>query len=88
MEILYERAFYKDLANLADINIRNQTVTIIELLKKSEDLTKLQSIRKLTGYSNYYRIQIGDFRPGIKYHKQQNTFVRLLHRKEIYSFFL
>ncbi len=87
MKILYERTFYKDLSKLSDNNINNRIIALIELLKKSEDISKLPSIKKITGYSDYYRIRIGDYRLGIKYNNNQITLIRFLHRKEIYRTF-
>ena len=87
MKILYERTFYQDLSKLSDNNINNRIIALIELLKKSEDISKLPSIKKITGYSDYYRIRIGDYRLGIKYNNNQITLIRFLHRKEIYRTF-
>ena len=87
MEVIYERTFYKDLSKLSDNNINTRIIALLELLKKSEDISKLPSIKIITGYSDYYRIRIGDYRLGIKYNNHQITLIRFLHRKEIYRTF-
>ena len=42
---------------------------------------------KLSGYTDYYRIRIGEYRIGLKYSNKTITLVRFLHRKDIYKFF-
>lgn len=87
MQILYEKSFYKDIAKLTDKSINKKLLEIIQLLKKQNDIHRLNSIKKMSGYTNYYRIRIGDFRLGFKYDNGTITLIRLLHRKEIYKYF-
>lgn len=44
-------------------------------------------IKKIKGYDNYYRIRKGAHRIGIKLENSTITFVRVLHRNDVYKFF-
>jgi len=37
--------------------------------------------------SHYYRIRLGNYKMGITIIENQVTFIRFLHRKEIYKYF-
>ena len=50
-------------------------------------LDQVAGLKKLRGYSNAYRIRVGDYRVGFFSDGQKITFARVLHRKEIYRFF-
>jgi len=45
------------------------------------------NIKKLKGEGDYYRIRVGDYRIGMKVNDGVVSFVRILHRKEIYRYF-
>lgn len=46
-------------------------------------------VQKLTGYPDYYKIRFGDYRVGLQLDAatEQITFLRVLHRREIYRRF-
>ena len=50
-------------------------------------LRELSDIKILKGYSNRYRIRIGDYRIGIEVHGDMIEIVRVLHRREFYRYF-
>jgi mRNA interferase RelE/StbE len=87
MQILYEKSFYKDIAKISDKQLQIKLLELIELLKVKNSISDSIGIKKMSGYSDYYRIRIGDYRLGIKYRNNIITFIRLLHRKEIYKYF-
>lgn len=47
----------------------------------------MTNLKKLKGGGNYYRIRVGEYRIGIIVEGDAITFVRCLHRKEIYRYF-
>ncbi|HEY4721787.1 MAG TPA: type II toxin-antitoxin system RelE/ParE family toxin [Anaerolineae bacterium] len=47
----------------------------------------MANIKKLQGGTNYYRIRVGDYRVGLVVESDTVTFVRFLHRKDIYRYF-
>ena len=87
MKILYEKSFYKDIAKIADKSLNVKLLELIETIKRKNNLSEITSIMKMSGYSNYYRIRIKDFRLGIKCSDNTITLIRFMHRKEIYRFF-
>jgi len=62
--------------NIAGIKLQNAT-----------SLTDVDHVRKLQGYSNYYRVRSGDYRLGIKVAENHIEVIRFLHRKDIYRRF-
>lgn len=88
MNVEFDSSFLKSLSKIKDQTIlRRITKAIIEL-EKSTDLKNIRNLRKLTGYKNYFRIRIGDFRLGFE-SINDNT-IRLItisHRKDIYRNF-
>jgi mRNA interferase RelE/StbE len=87
MQILYEKSFYKDIAKFTDKSINIKLLKLIESLKIIENISEINSLKKMSGYTNYYRIRIGDYRLGIKYDDNKITLIRFLHRREIYKYF-
>jgi mRNA-degrading endonuclease RelE of RelBE toxin-antitoxin system len=51
------------------------------------DWFNTNDIKKIKGYDNYYRIRKGVYRIGIKLENNTITFVRILHRNDVYKFF-
>lgn len=87
MQILYERSFYKDIEKITDKSIQFKLLDFIELLKKKNNISDIGSIKKMSGYSDYFRIRIGNYRLGLKYYDNIITLIRFMHRKEIYKYF-
>jgi mRNA interferase RelE/StbE len=77
----------KDIAKITDKTINKKLIELIESIKNKNNISELNSIKKIIGYSDYYRIRISDYRLGLKYKDNIITFVRFLHRKEIYKNF-
>jgi len=88
MIVEFDNSFLKSLSKIKDQPTLRRIKKIILELEDSKDLNKIRNIKKLTGYKNYYRIRIGDFRIGFEY-LNENT-IRLIiiaHRKDIYRNF-
>ncbi len=86
MKIFFEKSFGKDLEKLSDKKIAKRLLKTIEDLETSSDLKEF-SIKKLKGYTSYYRLKIGEYRLGFVLEDSQVNLVRFLHRREIYRFF-
>lgn len=87
MQVLFNRKFLKDLAG-----IPTKTRTKVEGLVFKEipgytSPSQIINLEKLKGYTQYYRIRVGDYRIGIKISNNELSFERILHRKEIYKIF-
>jgi mRNA interferase RelE/StbE len=86
MRLEIKKQFLKDIENIPR-NIKIEIVSIIELIETSSSLQELPNLKKLKGYSNYYRIRIGQYRMGIALIEDAVVLSRFLHRKEVYRFF-
>lgn len=72
---------------IKDQHLLDQIGDVIEEIKVSASLVGINNLIKLKGYDDFYRIRIGNFRLGLTLSDDEVTFVRFLHRKEIYRFF-
>lgn len=59
----------------------------IKQIQQADNLNEVNQIKKLQGKMNYYRIRVGNYRMGIKVSEGVVSFIRILHRKEIYRYF-
>ena len=88
MKVLYTKKFNKDIDQITNDKKRKKNLLeLITRIKKADDLTALENVRKIQGYDNYYRIRVGDFRLGIKITTDGTEMLRFLHRKDIYRRF-
>ncbi len=87
MNIEFRRSFEKDLQKILDADLLTRVQEIIEEFENAESLTEIRNIKKLKGEEEYYRIRVVDYRLGIKVNDGIVSFVRILHRKEIYRYF-
>jgi mRNA interferase RelE/StbE len=88
MQLLYAKRFSKDIDAIQnDSEVKKNLLETIERLKHAESLTELNGVRKMEGYSQYYRIKIGEYRLGIKLNNNVLELIRFLHRKDIYRRF-
>lgn len=61
--------------------------SVVEEVEQAASLSLVKNIKQLRGGGNYFRIQIGDYRLGLRLEDDTVFFVRFLHRKEIYRYF-
>lgn len=87
MNLLYSKKFLKDIEHTADKKTRLNVQDVINSIKNCTSLSDLSGIRKMTGYENYYRLRIGDYRLGFKLENNTVTLLRFKHRKDIYTVF-
>ncbi|HPS57641.1 MAG TPA: type II toxin-antitoxin system RelE/ParE family toxin [Spirochaetota bacterium] len=87
MDMLYTKKFLKDVEYTPDKKVRQNIEDFINSIKNCTSLSDLPGIQKMTGYDNYYRLRIGDYRIGFKLENNTVTLLRFKHRKDIYSVF-
>ncbi len=88
MRVLFTKSFAKDLRkHKKNQELLKQVQRIIENVEQAEAVSELTNLKQLKAEGRYFRIRIGDYRIGITIEDNQVTFVRVLHRKEIYRFF-
>ena len=84
----FRKSFERDLRKLAKShNLLDRVRDAIEEVERADDFRTISGVKKLSGGGNYYRIRIGDYRIGIVLEKETVTFVRCLHRRDIYRYF-
>ena len=87
-KVEYTKRFLKELAALpVEIQTRVELIIFQEL--ESENPFDLGYLEKMTGYTDKYKIRLGDYRIGIAIDKQTKTLIcqRIAHRREIYRIF-
>ncbi|HRO41300.1 MAG TPA: hypothetical protein PL009_00595 [Flavipsychrobacter sp.] len=50
-------------------------------------ISDVKNLKKLTGFNDYYRIRIGDYRIGIFLDGETVWLAAFAHRKDIYTYF-
>ena len=81
------KKFLKQLSKINSIETADLVRKAISNVESASSISQISHLKKLKGYSNYYRIKIGDFRIGILLEQNIIDFVCLMHRKEIYVYF-
>ena len=71
MIVEFDKSFEKSLRPVHDTNVLRKLKRIIILIENSPSLLHLPNILKLTGFSHFYRIRIGDYRVGIELFKPE-----------------
>jgi len=87
VKTLYEKSFGRDLKKIKDKRLLKQVQKIIAQVESATSLTDLQNVKKLEGYTTYYRIRVGEYRIGLEILERQVIFVCCLNRKDIYRYF-
>ena len=88
MIVEFDKSFDKSLRQIHDPIVLRKLKRIIIQIEDSPSLLQLPNIIKLTGFSHYYRIRIGDYRIGIELiNKAKVRFIIIAHRKDIYKIF-
>ena len=79
-------AFIKDFKK-SPLEIQSQIKALIGVIETAERLSDLQHVKKMKGFSNTYRIRLGEYRVGIVMNDECLILSRVLHRREIYRYF-
>ena len=88
MIVEFDRSFDKSLNKIQDQTILRRLRRVIIQLENSPSLLQVPNIVKLTGYTDYYRIRIGDYRVGIEVINSTTIrFIIIANRKNIYKNF-
>lgn len=87
MKTEFTTSFAKDLRSIKDKNLRLRILELIEFVERASSLDAIPNLKKLRNSSNYYRVRLGAYRVGITIRGSTVSFVRCLHRKEIYRYF-
>lgn len=87
MNTEFTRKFSQQVMVCNDQKIRNKILETIQFCTKASSMSEVRNVKKLSGYKNYYRIRIGDYRIGIEVNKDIIIFAAFDHRSNIYKYF-
>ncbi len=87
MKVEFKGSFARDLKRIRDTKLLQQVRTLIEQIEQADGLRDVTQLKPLEGFSRYYRVRIGNYRVGVIMEQGTVTFIRCLHRKEIYRYF-
>ena len=88
MIVEFDKSFSKSLDRIKDSTILRRIETTHLKLEEAESLQDLKNLKKLSGFKNYYRIRLGNYRIGIEQiDKRTIRLIIIAHRKDIYKKF-
>jgi len=87
VKVGFKTSFLKDISRITSKTVLKRIKAAVENVEKSENLQSIADLKKLRGGDNYYRIRVGEYRIGLLIPEDTCTFVRCLHRKDIYRYF-
>jgi len=88
MNVEFDKSFEKSLGKIHDPRILQRLKRIITHLEISSSLSQEPNIKKLSRYSNYFRLRIGDYRVGFELlNRTKIRFIIIAHRKDIFKIF-
>jgi mRNA interferase RelE/StbE len=88
MKILFDSSFEKSISKLIDKKFKRRLLNLIELFEQAESLSTIPTLKKMSGFQNFYRVRLGNYRVGFEL-LEDNTvlFLIVAHRKDIYKYF-
>jgi mRNA interferase RelE/StbE len=87
MNVDFRRSFAKDLKKVRRKALRESIQSIIIHVEQAVTIHEIANLKRLTSDGPYFRIRIGDYRIGLIIEEETVTFVRFLHRRDIYRYF-
>ena len=88
MKTEFRKSFVKDLKRHAkDKNLLARIEEIILEVEAADTLSAINNLKKLKAEGSYFRIRSGNYRLGLIVEGGTITFIRALHRSEIYRYF-
>jgi mRNA interferase RelE/StbE len=88
VRVSFEASFARDLKGIKDRILLKQVEQVIAEVKTATALSEVKHLSKMRGHATLYRLRLGDYRIGIEVVEDEVIFVRILHRKDIYRYFL
>ena len=87
MKAEFKNSFIRDLKRVKEKLIKDRVKETIELVEKAANLHEVKNLKKLKDGDRYYRISLGEYRLGLTLERDIVTFVRFLHRRDLYRYF-
>ena len=87
MRAEFRASFTRDLRRIRDRALLQRVRETIEEVEAAESLQDIVHLKKLRAEGHYYRIRLGDYRIGLIIEGNLVSFIRCLHRNDIYRYF-
>ena len=87
MRVLFRQNFLRDLERIRDGSLLDRVQRAIESVEQASGLESVPHLKRLRGERGFFRLRIGGYRIGLSVEGEEVTFVRFLHRREIYRYF-
>ena len=87
MNVLFRESFDKDLSAITDAGLLRRVQKMIEQVETARTFREIPNLKRLDAKGKYFRIRLGDYRVDFVFEPGAVTFVRCLHRREIYRYF-
>jgi mRNA interferase RelE/StbE len=87
MKTEFKNSFLKELQKLKEQSLKDAIYEAILNVENASNLSDVPNLKKLKGYSCYFRIRVKDYRIGVKFENETVFFVTFDHRKDIYKRF-
>jgi mRNA interferase RelE/StbE len=87
MNVEFLDKFGRDINHIQNKSIRRKVENVIFIFKAAKSLHEIRNVKKLQGFTNAYRVSVGDYRIGFYFENETIEFARIAHRKDIYRLF-
>jgi mRNA interferase RelE/StbE len=88
MKVSFDKSFIKAIVKIKNPLILKRIENIIYSLESAESIENVSNIKKLIGYTSYYRIKMGVYRIGFELiYDKEIKLITVLHTKDIYKKF-
>ena len=87
MKTDFKKSFLKDLQKLTNPKLKSNILQTILQVEEAGSIGEIRNLKKLSGFDDYYRIRVNDYRIGLKIENETVYFVVFQHRKDIYKTF-
>ncbi len=88
MNVEFDKSFEKSLDRIRVKALYQKIGRVVKECESADKIGNISNIKKLSGFRDYYRIRIGEYRMGFEL-MDENTirFIIIAHRKDIYRYF-
>ena len=87
MKTTFRSSFLRDVKAIRDKHLSARLKKVIEQVEEADSLASILNVKQLRGEKDHYRIRIGEYRLAMVVQDETVTFVRFLHRKDVYRYF-
>ena len=87
MKVEFKSSFLRDLKSIKDKSTLVRIRETIESVENADSSQDIDSLKKLQGKGDYYRIRVGEYRLGLIIEDDAVVFVRCLNRRDVYKYF-